>query len=100
MSNTIQKKWQIYANILFCSHFTHREKTEVLNLGLFGTPAGNRTRNCPLGGGCYIHLTTEAHLLKLKYNTTNSHKNQLICHTMGIKFLNYPPVRRGREYVT
>ena len=26
----------------------------------FGTPAGNRTRNGPLGGGCYIHLTTEA----------------------------------------
>ena len=29
---------------------------------LFGTPAGNRTRNGPLGGGCYIHLTTEADL--------------------------------------
>ena len=27
----------------------------------FGTPGGNRTHNCPLGGGCYIHLTTEAY---------------------------------------
>ena len=25
-----------------------------------GTPGGNRTHNGPLGGGCYIHLTTEA----------------------------------------
>ena len=24
------------------------------------TPSRNRTYNCPLGGGCYIHLTTEA----------------------------------------
>ncbi len=32
---------------------------------LFGTPAGNRTRNGPLGGGCYIHLTTEARSLFL-----------------------------------
>ena len=27
---------------------------------IFGTPGGNRTHNGPLGGGCYIHLTTEA----------------------------------------
>ncbi len=26
---------------------------------LDGTPGGNRTHNGPLGGGCYIHLTTE-----------------------------------------
>ena len=26
-----------------------------------GTPGGNRTHNGPLGGGCYIHLTTEAY---------------------------------------
>ena len=26
----------------------------------YGTPGGNRTHNGPLGGGCYIHLTTEA----------------------------------------
>ena len=28
----------------------------------FGTPDENRTHNCPLGGDCYIHLTTEAYL--------------------------------------
>ena len=28
----------------------------------FGTPGGNRTHNGPLGGGCYIHLTTEAYI--------------------------------------
>ena len=27
----------------------------------FGTPDENRTHNCPLGGDCYIHLTTEAY---------------------------------------
>ena len=27
----------------------------------FGTPCGNRTHNCPLGGDCYIHLTKEAY---------------------------------------
>lgn len=32
-----------------------------------GTPAGNRTRNGPLGGGCYIHLTTEACILFTQY---------------------------------
>lgn len=26
-----------------------------------GTPDQNRTDNCPLGGDCYIHLTTEAY---------------------------------------
>ena len=26
-----------------------------------GTPGGNRANNGPLGGGCYIHLTTEAY---------------------------------------
>ena len=29
---------------------------------LFGTPDGNRTHNGPLGGDCYIHLTTEAYM--------------------------------------
>ena len=28
--------------------------------GASGTPGENRTHICPLGGGCYIHLTTEA----------------------------------------
>ena len=27
----------------------------------YGTPCRNRTYNCPLGGGCYIHLTKEAY---------------------------------------
>ncbi len=31
----------------------------------FGTPGGNRTHNGPLGGGCYIHLTTEAYFIRL-----------------------------------
>ena len=26
------------------------------------TPSRNRTYNCPLGGGCYIHLTTESNV--------------------------------------
>ncbi len=30
-------------------------------LNLIGTPDENRTHNCPLGGDCYIHLTTEAY---------------------------------------
>lgn len=30
-----------------------------------GTPGGNRTHNGPLGGGCYIHLTTEAYSILL-----------------------------------
>ena len=43
----------------------HRKpnKKEPEGSFLFGTPAGNRTRNGPLGGGCYIHLTTEAYLV-------------------------------------
>ncbi len=27
----------------------------------FHVPWGNRTLNCPLGGGCYIHLTKETY---------------------------------------
>ena len=47
--------------------FCKKEKSRSVAAALlfFGTPAGNRTRNGPLGGGCYIHLTTEAYLLKL-----------------------------------
>lgn len=36
------------------------EEIEGSDLLSNGTPGGNRTHNCPLGGGCYIHLTTEA----------------------------------------
>ena len=45
--------------------FPHRKpnKKEPEGSFLLGTPAGNRTRNGPLGGGCYIHLTTEAYLV-------------------------------------
>ncbi len=32
------------------------EKCEMKNRNV---PWGNRTLNCPLGGGCYIHLTKE-----------------------------------------
>ena len=35
-------------------------KKHPLRCFLFGTPCGNRTHNCPLGGDCYIHLTKEA----------------------------------------
>ncbi len=35
------------------------EEIEGSDLLLDGTPGGNRTHNGPLGGGCYIHLTTE-----------------------------------------
>ena len=47
------------------SQIPHRKpnKKEPEGSFLFGTPAGNRTRNGPLGGGCYIHLTTEAYLV-------------------------------------
>ena len=29
-----------------------------------GTRNGNRTHNCPLGGGCYIHLTMQAYSIQ------------------------------------
>ena len=43
----------------------------------FGTPGGNRTHNGPLGGGCYIHLTTEAYnrLRRLNISQTNLRKH-------------------------
>ena len=43
-----------------------RKKNENLYLiyVLIGTPDENRTHNCPLGGDCYIHLTTEAVICK------------------------------------
>ena len=40
---------------------TKKERNAVFGFTfLFGTPDENRTHNCPLGGDCYIHLTTEA----------------------------------------
>ena len=38
-----------------------RDRVCVSIPGENGTPGGNRTHNGPLGGGCYIHLTTEAY---------------------------------------
>ena len=32
---------------------------------LLGTRNGNRTHNCPLGGGCYIHLTMQAYSIRV-----------------------------------
>ena len=32
----------------------------IVAIILIGTPNRNRTCNCPLGGGCYIHLTMKA----------------------------------------
>lgn len=39
------------------------EKKQPGGCFFHGTPWGNRTLNCPLGGGCYIHLTKEAYML-------------------------------------
>ena len=59
--------------------FPHRKpnKKEPEGSFLFGTPAGNRTRNGPLGGGCYIHLTTEAYLVIPPGNTSSLRSS---CH--------------------
>ena len=59
--------------------FPHRKpnKKEPEGSFLLGTPAGNRTRNGPLGGGCYIHLTTEAYLVIPLGNTSSLRSS---CH--------------------
>ena len=41
--------------------FKSKNSAEQSVCGIHGTPNGNRTHNCPLGGGCYIHLTMEAY---------------------------------------
>ena len=46
--------------VLFCA-YANKKARIFYGLFLFGTPGGNRTHNGPLGGGCYIHLTTEAY---------------------------------------
>ena len=46
--------------VLFCA-YANKKSPHILRTFLFGTPGGNRTHNGPLGGGCYIHLTTEAY---------------------------------------
>ena len=37
------------------------KKPELDVQAFFGTLCENRTHNCPLGGGCYIHLTKRAY---------------------------------------
>ena len=49
---------RIKKSLAFLQVIFHRAKSEALR---FGTPNGNRTHNCPLGGGCYIHLTMQAY---------------------------------------
>ena len=46
------------------SHPAWRDKKAPAR-GAFGTPSENRTHNCPLGGGRYIHLTMEANYFDL-----------------------------------
>ena len=48
--------------VLFCA-YANKKSPCILRTFLFGTPGGNRTHNGPLGGGCYIHLTTEAYFI-------------------------------------
>ena len=46
----------------------------------FGTPGGNRTHNGPLGGGCYIHLTTEVCLkMRKKLIASRTYLYYTIC---------------------
>ena len=47
--------YQFFLNNVFL-----RNKATIY-CGQSGTPGGNRTHNGPLGGGCYLHLTTEAY---------------------------------------
>ena len=51
--------YQFFLNNVFL-----RNKATIY-CGQSGTPGGNRTHNGPLGGGCYIHLTTEVFILIL-----------------------------------
>ena len=48
--------FQTIGKPVFCPKNSKNHK----KCGFFGTPDENRTHNCPLGGDCYIHLTTEA----------------------------------------
>ena len=57
----IPNLYQPYTNFQMRSFILCREiKMTATFCGQSGTPGGNRTHNGPLGGGCYIHLTTEA----------------------------------------
>ena len=59
---------RIYCNKIETTDYRNKRKTGRSTQGMrlhalciCGTPGGNRTHNGPLGGGCYIHLTTEAY---------------------------------------
>ena len=53
--------------LVISSCFSEKKSTSYQRAFSSGTPGGNRTHNGPLGGGCYIHLTTEADLTSLLY---------------------------------
>ena len=50
----------ICRGITIAALFVYKKRPQYLVVKV-GTPGGNRTHNGPLGGGCYIHLTTEAY---------------------------------------
>ena len=61
-----------FCALIVSSHAARRaikNGPQVLRTVFDGAPGENRTHNDPLGGGCYIHLTTEANFLWIKYNT-------------------------------
>ena len=43
------------------TYYELKAKSRPSRTAFAGTPCRNRTYNCPLGGGCYIHLTKEAY---------------------------------------
>ena len=51
--NAPRISWGVYTKNRVCASIP----------GENGTPGGNRTHNGPLGGGCYIHVTTEAYFI-------------------------------------
>ena len=47
----------------FCTSFPYEKNgNETIFIAVSTVPCGNRTHNCPLGGGCYIHLTKETYI--------------------------------------
>ena len=73
---------------------TNKNPSTFVNGFSFGTPSRNRTCNCPLGGGCYIHLTMQAHK---KPSAENDERFQLlyfncfllVCQGLHACFFNY-----------
>ena len=53
---------RVELNVLPLIFFAKKKNANLCSIYvLIGTPDENRTHNCPLGGDCYIHLTTEAY---------------------------------------